>query len=83
MENTTQTLADFCVQTNYDKIPTEVVERTKLLILDTIGIIIRARHDSESTPSMLAAVGKLGLDHGDCHVFGDSCDLCSRYCRAN
>ena len=27
MENTTQTLADFCVQTNYDKIPTEVVER--------------------------------------------------------
>ena len=71
MENTTQTLADFCVQTNYDKIPTEVVERTKLLILDTVGIIIRARHDSESTPSMLAAVGKLGLDKGDCHVFGD------------
>ena len=72
MENTTQTLADFCVQTNYDKIPTEVVERTKLLILDTVGIIIRARHDSESTPSMLAAVGKLGLDYGACHVFGDT-----------
>jgi 2-methylcitrate dehydratase PrpD len=72
MENTTQTLADFCAQTNYDKIPTEVVERTKLLILDTVGIIIRARHDSESTPSMLAAVGQLGLDHGDCHVFADS-----------
>ena len=72
MENTTQTLADFCLQTHYDKIPTEVVERTKLLILDTVGIIIRARHDSESTPSLLAAVGKLGLDNGDCHVFGDN-----------
>lgn len=71
MDNTTQKLADFCIQTNFEQIPTAVVERAKLLILDTVGIMIRARHDSESTPSMLAAVSKLGLDRGDCHVFGD------------
>ncbi|MFT5073307.1 MAG: 2-methylcitrate dehydratase PrpD, partial [Patiriisocius sp.] len=56
MENTTQSIAEFCVNTSYEVIPQVVIDRTKLLILDTIGIITRARHDSESTGSMLAAL---------------------------
>ena len=61
MENTTQSIAEFCVNTSYEVIPQVVIDRTKLLILDTIGIITRARHDSESTGGMLVALEKMGL----------------------
>ena len=43
----------------------------KLLILDTVGIIIRARHDAESTESLIKAVQTLDLDNGNCKVFSD------------
>ena len=72
MENTTQSIAEFCVNTSYELIPQVVIDRTKLLILDTIGIITRARHDSESTGSMLDALEKMGLNQGECNVFGDT-----------
>jgi 2-methylcitrate dehydratase PrpD len=48
-----------------------VVERTKLLILDLAGNVVRARHDAESTPSLIAAVERLGLADGACTVIGD------------
>jgi len=51
------------------------VERTKLLILDTAGIIVRARHDAESTSSLISAVERLGLkgagSNVNCSVLGD------------
>ena len=72
MENTTRNIAEFCFATTYETIPQDVIDRTKLLILDTIGIITRARHDSESTSSMLAALEKLRLTQGECNVFGDT-----------
>ena len=56
---------------NYGDLPGEVIERTKLLILDITGNVVRARHDAESTPSLLAAVERLGLSGGDCTVIGD------------
>ena len=71
MTGVTRKLAQFVAELSYDDLPDAVIERTKLLILDITGIMIRARHDAESTPSMIAAIGRLGLDAGDCSVIGD------------
>lgn len=68
---TTRELAEFVSNLRYEALPEEVTERTKRLILDITGIIIRARHDAESTPSLMAAVEKLGLAQGQCSVIGD------------
>ena len=40
MEKLTEKLAEFCENIKFEKLPKDVVERTKLLILDTVGIII-------------------------------------------
>ena len=56
MEKITEKFAEFCEEIEFKKLPADVVKRTKLLILDTVGIIIRARHDVESTPSLLTAI---------------------------
>ena len=44
-------------------------------MLDLVGNIVRARHDAESTPALLAAARALGLAAGNSGVFGD----CARY----
>ena len=70
--NITDTLAAFAADLSFSTLPEEVVERTKLLILDVSGITVRARYDAESTPSMLRAIKRLGLGDGACSVIGDS-----------
>jgi 2-methylcitrate dehydratase PrpD len=70
MDDITNTLAGFCADLAHDGLPSEVAERAKLLMLDTAGIIVRARHDAESTPPMVRAVERMGLG-GDFTVFGD------------
>lgn len=72
MSEATRILSEFCENIAYEDIPQDVIDRTKLLLLDTIGIIVRARHDSESTDSLLAGIDKLGLNDGNCSVFGDT-----------
>lgn len=67
----TRKLATFAADLRYEDLPEEIVERAKRLILDVTGIMIRARHDAESTSSLIAAVEKLGLAGGNCSVFGD------------
>ncbi len=67
----TKILASFVANLRYKDLPAEVSERTKRLILDITGIIIRARHDAESTPSLISAVERLGLTEGICSVMGD------------
>ena len=71
MENMTEKFAEFCQQLTYEDLPPEVIKRTKLLILDTVGIIIRARHDAESTSSLVSAINKLEMSNGSCQVFSD------------
>ena len=71
MTGITRTLAEFAAGLTYDALPAEVAARTKLLILDTAGIMVRARHDAESTASLVSAVERLGLVSGDCSVLGD------------
>jgi 2-methylcitrate dehydratase PrpD len=67
----TRQIADFAAGITFDALPREVVERTKSLVLDMVGIAVRARHDAESTPALIAAAAKLGLDCGGNVVLGD------------
>jgi 2-methylcitrate dehydratase PrpD len=75
MTDITAKLAKFVADLDFEALPEAVVERTKLLILDTTGIIVRARHDAESTPSLISAVERLGLkgstSNVNCSVLGD------------
>ncbi len=71
MDKITRRLAEFAIGLAYQDLPNEVAERAKLLILDLAGIMVRARHDSESTPSLIRAIERLGLDRGECSVIGD------------
>lgn len=72
MSNATLRLAEFVGGLTYDALPAEVRERAKALVLDLVGISVRARHDAESTPAMVAAVRHLGLASGACTVIGDA-----------
>lgn len=71
MTDITRQLAEFAAGLRFEDLPDEVIERTKRLILDISGVMVRARHDAESTPSLLAAVNRLGLANGTCSVIGD------------
>ena len=71
MENMTEKFAEFCTEIRYENLSSDVIKRTKLLILDTVGIIIRARHDAESTASLVAAIDRLEMSNGSCQVFSD------------
>ncbi len=45
------------------------------LVTDLVGVALRARHAAESTPSLLAAVERLGLGQGRAGVIGDAARL--------
>jgi len=60
----TETLARFAADLRSGDIPAAVRERARLLILDTFGNMIRAAHDAESTPALLAAAERLGYGGG-------------------
>lgn len=62
MANETATLAAFVADLTYEAIPPEVAERAKALTLDFLGSAVRARKESESTPSILAMLKALSLD---------------------
>jgi len=72
MTATTARIAAFVSGTSYEGLPDAVSARAKLLIMDCLGIAVRARHDADSTPSLLAAVDQLGLRGGQTTVVGDS-----------
>jgi 2-methylcitrate dehydratase PrpD len=67
----THELAKFVAGMSYDTLPAAVRERTKALVLDLTGIMLRARNEAESTPAMVAAAARLGFASGDCTVIGD------------
>ena len=49
----------------------DVVERTRMLLLDQVGISIRGRNDAGLSASMAAALRHLGLGSGNASVIGD------------
>ncbi|HEY1934681.1 MAG TPA: MmgE/PrpD family protein [Acetobacteraceae bacterium] len=68
---TTQ-LAEFTAGIRLDRLPPEVVQRARFLVLDLVGNIVRARHDAESTASFLGTVRAMGMAAGNSGVFGDA-----------
>ena len=72
MTAVTRELARFVAGLSYDNLPEEVRARVKALALDLTGIMVRARHQAESTPAMVAATRWLGLGGGACTVVGDA-----------
>ncbi len=68
----TAELAKFTAAIEYDSLPEAVRERARFLVLDLVGNMVRARHDAESTPALLAAARALGFAAGGSAVFGDS-----------
>ncbi|MBN8897246.1 MAG: MmgE/PrpD family protein [Rhodospirillales bacterium] len=71
----TAQLSEFTAGIRLDRLPPEVVQRARFLVLDLVGNIVRARHDAESTSSFLAAARAMGMAAGNSGVFGDA----SRY----
>ena len=67
----TRRISEFAAGIAYDARPPEVVERTGMLVMDNVGIALRARHDADSTTSLIKAAGKLGLDNGSSVAIGD------------
>jgi 2-methylcitrate dehydratase PrpD len=68
----TAQLSAFAAGITLDRLPPQVPARARLLVLDLVGNIVRARHDAESTDSFLKAVRALGLANGSAGVFGDA-----------
>ncbi len=68
----TTDLARYCAGLQLAELPPDVVTRAKFLVLDLVGNIVRARHDAESTPALLAATRALGLAAGNTGVFADA-----------
>jgi 2-methylcitrate dehydratase PrpD len=75
MTSITSRLSEFVAGICYEDLPEQVAARTKLLVMDLVGIAVRARYDAESTPSLLAAVDSLGLGRGHATVIGDEAGL--------
>ncbi|KKM10049.1 hypothetical protein SY88_15500 [Clostridiales bacterium PH28_bin88] len=67
----TSRLADHVVGLSYDRIPTEVVEKTKHCLLDLLGIMVRARFEAESSEPVTQAVKELGGASGKCTAVGN------------
>jgi len=72
MMQITAPLAAFCCGLSADHIPQAVTARTRLLLVDLIGNIVRARAEAAVTPSLHAMVQTMGWHAGESHVFGDS-----------
>ncbi len=72
MSDITKTLAGFASGLTYDALPADVAKRAELLIMDHVGIALRARQEAELVPAMTGALTELGLTGGNCTVLGDA-----------
>lgn len=77
MENRTKVLSDFCYEITYENLPIEVIERTKLLILDFIGVVIRSG-ELESSKTMTDIASELS-GPGESVVWGSPHRLQAQY----
>ncbi|MBC8339084.1 MAG: MmgE/PrpD family protein [Rhodospirillales bacterium] len=71
MTNITRQLAEFAAGISCETVPQEAIERTQMLVMDNVGIALRARHDAESTPALVKGAMALGLDGGTSVAIGD------------
>ena len=71
MTGITRRLAEFAARIDFASLDPEVVERTRMLLMDQVGISIRGRNDAGLSASMAAALTQLGLGSGSASVIGD------------
>ncbi|MCB1741902.1 MAG: MmgE/PrpD family protein [Gammaproteobacteria bacterium] len=71
----TRELAEFASAIRYHTLPVAVRERVPLIVLDHVGISLRARHEAALVPAMTTALQTLGYTAGgsnrQCTVIGD------------
>jgi 2-methylcitrate dehydratase PrpD len=72
MPPVTAELARFVAAISPAALPAPLRERARFLLLDLAGNMLRARHEAESTPALLAAARALGLAAGNSAVLGDT-----------
>ena len=71
MTGITRSLAEFAAGIDYASLDPQVVERTRMLLMDQVGISIRGRNDAGLSAPMSAALRHLGLGSGNASVIGD------------
>ena len=71
MSSETTTLARFVAGLNFEDIPRDVIERTQFLVLDHVGIALRARYAADLNKAMNSALAGLGFTGGVASVIGD------------
>ena len=67
----TRRIAEFAAAISLDSVPPEAIERTQMFVMDNVGIMLRAKHDAESTPALIKGAMALGLDGGSSVAIGD------------
>ena len=63
---------EFVADVDYASLDPRVVERTRMLLTDQVGISIRGRNDAGLSAPMAAALRHLGLGSGNASVIGDA-----------
>ena len=67
----TRRIAEFAAGISHETVPADAIERTQMFVMDNVGIMLRARHDAESTPALVRGAMALGLDGGKSVAIGD------------
>ena len=68
----TDRLSEFCADLSVEILPSEVSDRTPVLLLDLLGNIVRGARDAVAAPALFSAVEALGFGMGRSPVFGHS-----------
>ena len=71
MTETAHRLATYVTDLSYDDLPADVVDKTKQLFLDLLGVALRASLDAESTPAIRRAVAAIA-GPGPSSLIGES-----------
>jgi 2-methylcitrate dehydratase PrpD len=68
----TASFARYVANIRHADLPADVEARTRFLILDLVGNMVRGGVEAESSPPLRAAVRAMGLGHGQAAVFGEA-----------
>ena len=68
----TRRVAEFAATIDGALLDPDVIERTRMLLMDQVGIAIRGRNDAGLSTPMAAALRRLGLGSGNASVIGDA-----------
>lgn len=74
MSDITRALAVHATSLEYDQFPASVIHKTKQLVLDLVGVALRAAVDADSTPALRSAVLALAAG-GEASVWGEGFSL--------